>query len=166
LQCVFGCVYEGQISEDAVLAAAERMVGVGVDEINLADTTGMATPRAIRHFIQKFQKEFPAVRISLHLHDTRGLGLANMFSGYEAGIRSFDVCTGGLGGCPFVKGAAGNVPAEDAVNMFESLGVSTGIDLPALCEAVEFLENTLDRSLPGRMNRVLAHQQKCAPQGR
>ena len=93
--------------------------------------------------------------MSLHLHDTRGLGLANTFSGYEAGVRSFDVCTGGLGGCPFVKGAAGNVPTEDAVNMFESLGVPTGIELPALCEAVAFLEHTLNRTLPGRMKRVL-----------
>jgi len=162
LQCAFGCVYEGRISEDAVLAAAEQMIDSGAAEINLADSTGMATPPAIRNLIQKFQKKFPDVRISLHLHDTRGLGLANMFSGYEAGVRSFDVCTGGLGGCPFIKGAAGNVPTEDAVNMFESLGVSTGIDLRALCQAVAFLENTLDRALPGRMHRVLAHQQKCA----
>ena len=162
LQCVFGCVYEGRISESAVLAAAERMVDAGAEEINLADTTGMATPRAIRRFILKFQKEFPNVRISLHLHDTRGLGLANMFAGYEAGVRSFDVCTAGLGGCPFVKGAAGNVPTEDAVNMFESMGVSTGIDLPALCEAVAYLENTLGRTLPGRMKQVLAHQEGCA----
>ena len=162
LQCVFGCVYEGRISESAVLAAAERMVDAGAEEINLADTTGMATPRAIRRFILKFQKEFPNVRISLHLHDTRGLGLANMFAGYEAGVRSFDVCAAGLGGCPFVKGAAGNVPTEDAVNMFESMGVSTGIDLPALCEAVAYLENTLGRTLPGRMKQVLAHQEGCA----
>jgi hydroxymethylglutaryl-CoA lyase len=85
-----------------------------------------------------------------------------MFSGYEAGVRSFDVCTAGLGGCPFVKGAAGNVPTEDAVNMFESMGVSTGIDLPALCEAAAFLEKVLDRALPGRMKRVLVHQEGCA----
>jgi hydroxymethylglutaryl-CoA lyase len=85
------------------------------------------------------------------------LGLANLFSGYEAGVRTFDVCTGGLGGCPFVKGAAGNVPTEDAVNMFESLGIPTGIDLKLLCEAVSFLEKTLDRTLPGRMKRVLEH---------
>lgn len=161
LQCVFGCVYEGQISENAVLAAAEQMVGVGAAEINLADTTGMATPHAIRHLIRKFQKEFPDVRVSLHLHDTRGLGLANLFSGYEAGVRSFDACTGGLGGCPFVKGAAGNVPTEDAVNMFETMGISTGIDLKMLCEAVTYLENALDRTLPGRMQRVLQYRQNC-----
>jgi hydroxymethylglutaryl-CoA lyase len=158
LQCVFGCVYEGRISEDAVLTAAQKMIAAGATEINLADTTGMATPLSIRNMVQRFRKEFTDTTVSLHLHDTRGLGLANTFSGYEAGVRIFDVCTGGLGGCPFVKGAAGNVPTEDAVNMFESLGVSTGIDLSALCEAVAFLENTLERTLPGRMSRVLRHQ--------
>ena len=161
LQCAFGCVYEGRISEAAVLAAAERMIGVGASEINLADSTGMATPHTIRNLVQKFQREFPDVGISLHLHDTRGLGLANMFSGYEAGVRAFDVCTGGLGGCPFIKGAAGNVPTEDAVNMFEALGVPTGIKLPALCEAVAFLEKAFDRALPGKMKRVFSQQQKC-----
>ena len=158
LQCVFGCVYEGRISEDAVFTAAQKMIAAGATEINLADTTGMATPLSIRNMVQRFRKEFTDTTVSLHLHDTRGLGLANTFSGYEAGVRIFDVCTGGLGGCPFVKGAAGNVPTEDAVNMFESLGVSTGIDLSALCEAVAFLENTLERTLPGRMSRVLRHQ--------
>ena len=155
LQCVFGCVYEGLISEDAVLAASEKMVKAGVKEINLADTTGMATPLSIRHMVRSFSKEFPDVKASLHLHDTRGLGLANMFSGYEAGVRSFDVCAGGLGGCPFVKGAAGNVPTEDAVNMFETMDIATGIDLSILNEAVAFLESKLGRKLPGRMKRVL-----------
>ena len=161
LQCVFGCVYEGRISENAVLNAARKMVAAGAKEINLADTTGMATPVSIRNMVHRFKKEFADITVSLHLHDTRGLGLANAFSGFEAGVRIFDVCTGGLGGCPFVKGAAGNVPTEDAVNMFESLGVPTGIDLAALVEAVAFLENILERTLPGRMRRVLANQKTC-----
>jgi hydroxymethylglutaryl-CoA lyase len=161
LQCVFGCVYEGRILENAVLNAARKMVAAGAKEINLADTTGMATPVSIRNMVHRFKKEFADITVSLHLHDTRGLGLANAFSGFEAGVRIFDVCTGGLGGCPFVKGAAGNVPTEDAVNMFESLGVPTGIDLAALVEAVAFLENTLERTLPGRMHRVLANQKTC-----
>ncbi|MGD8834390.1 MAG: hydroxymethylglutaryl-CoA lyase [Desulfobacteraceae bacterium] len=158
LQCVFGCVYEGPVSEKAVLSAAEKMVQTGVQELNLADTTGMATPLAVQHIIRRMDQEFPHIRISLHLHDTRGLGLANMWAGYEAGVRSFDVCAGGLGGCPFVRGAAGNVPTEDAVNMFENSGISTGIDLGRLCEAVEFLESKLGRRLPGRMKHVLASQ--------
>ena len=155
LQCVFGCVYEGIVSENTVLSAAEKMVRAGAREINLADTTGMADPYSIRRVVGRVNREFPDVRISLHLHDTRGLGLANMFSGYETGIRFFDVCTGGLGGCPFVKGAAGNVPTEDAVNMFESMGVKTHIDIPALCKALDYLENILGRALPGRMKNVV-----------
>lgn len=163
LQSAFGCVYEGAISEDAVLAAAEKMNSVGVNEINLADSSGMATPPSIRSLVGLVTREFPDISISLHLHDTRGLGLANMFTGYEAGVRVFDVCAGGLGGCPFVKGAAGNVPTEDAVNMFESMGIDTGIELKTLIGAVEFLEKTLNRTLPGRMHRVLRFQQPCRP---
>ena len=161
LQCVFGCVYEGYISEDAVLRAAEKMVATGVKEINLADTTGMATPLSIRTLVDRVRSTFPEITVSLHLHDTRGLGLANLFAGYEIGVRSFDTCTAGLGGCPFVKGAAGNVPTEDAVNLFESMGIATGIDLAALCDAVVYLETVLGRSLPGRMQRVLALTQTC-----
>lgn len=161
LQSAFGCVYEGAISEGAVLAAVEKMVSVGVDEINLADSSGMATPASIRSLVGLVRREFPGTGISLHLHDTRGLGLANMLSGYEAGVRVFDVCIGGLGGCPFIKGAAGNVPTEDAVNMFESMGIDTGIELQNLIGAVEFLEKTLNRTLPGHMRRVLKFQQSC-----
>jgi hydroxymethylglutaryl-CoA lyase len=164
LQSAFGCVYEGTISESAVLAAAEKMTLAGVNEINLADSSGMANPYSIKSLVELVTQEFPEVRISLHLHDTRGLGLVNMFSGYEAGVRVFDVCTGGLGGCPFIKGAAGNVPTEDAVNMFESMGIDTGIELNTLIEAVAFLEKTLNRALPGRMKRVLSFQQSCDTQ--
>ena len=164
LQSAFGCVYEGAICESAVLAAAEKMTAAGVNEINLADSSGMANPHSIRSLVRLVAREFPKIRISLHLHDTRGLGLANMFSGYEAGVRVFDVCAGGLGGCPFIKGAAGNVPTEDAVNMFESMGIDTGIKLKPLIEAVAFLEKTLNRPLPGRMTRVLSFQQSCGVQ--
>ena len=161
LQSAFGCVYEGPISESSVLAAAEKMIAAGVDEINLADSTGMANPQTIRSLVGLVTRQFPDVRISLHLHDTRGLGLANMFSGYEVGVRIFDVCAGGLGGCPFIKGAAGNVPTEDAVHMFESMGIATGIELKSLMGAVDYLENSLGRSLPGRLKRVLDFQQNC-----
>ena len=161
LQCAFGCVYEGRISEEVVLSAAEEMVQAGAKEINLADTTGMATPYSVRSLIRRVKKAFPDIRISLHLHDTRGLGLANMLSGYEVGIRIFDVCAGGLGGCPFVKGAAGNVPTEDAVNMFESMGIRTGMDLKGICDAVAVLEDALGRKLPGRMKRVLEYKGTC-----
>lgn len=161
LQSAFGCVYEGAIAEGAVLAAAERLVSAGIDEMNLADSTGMATPRSIRSMVRRISAALPEARLSLHLHDTRGLGLANMFSGYEEGVRIFDVCAGGLGGCPFIKGAAGNVPTEDAVHMFEAMGIATGVNLAAVIEAVTFLEETLNRKLPGRMKRVLSQRETC-----
>lgn len=162
LQCSFGCVYEGLIPENTVFQAIEKMADTGVREINLADSTGMATPYAIRQMIGRFKKEYPKIRISLHLHDTRGMGLANLFAGYEAGVRIFDVCAGGLGGCPFIKGAAGNVATEDAVNMLESMGIPTGVDLQQLCNAVTLLEKTLNRQLPGRMSQVLKSKHFCA----
>ena len=156
LQCSFGCAYEGKIAESAVLSAAEKLSRAGAAEINLADSTGMANPEAIQSLVGKVRAEFPLVGLSLHLHDTRGLGMANMYAGYRAGVRVFDVCTGGLGGCPFIRGAAGNVPTEDAVNMFDSLGVKTGIDVKALCDTVALLEVLLERKLPGRMKTVIA----------
>ena len=131
------------------------MASAGADEVSLADTTGMGNPRQVRSLVRRVGKELPRMDLSLHLHDTRGLGLANMYVGYEEGVRIFDVCAGGLGGCPFVKGAAGNVPAEDAVHMFEAMGVETGIDLAKMSKVVEELESLLGRPLPGRMTRVL-----------
>jgi hydroxymethylglutaryl-CoA lyase len=161
IQCAFGCVYEGAVPPDAVFAAAQAMVNAGADEINLADTTGMGNPGQVRSLVREIGRRFPGTDVSLHLHDTRGLGLANMFAGYEEGVRVFDVCAGGLGGCPFVKGAAGNVPTEDAVNMFESMGVATGIDLKGMTRVVDELELLLGRQLPGRMTRVLKAQLPC-----
>lgn len=155
VQCAFGCVYEGKIPEEIVVATAEAMATAGTKEINLADTTGMGNPVQIRRLVGKIRKNLPKQALSLHLHDTRGLGLTNMLAGYEEGVRIFDVCSGGLGGCPFVKGAAGNVPTEDAVHMFEAIGLDTGIDLQKMGNVVEELEAILGRQLPGRMTRVL-----------
>lgn len=155
VQCAFGCVYEGRIAEGKVLSAAEAMVQAGADELNLADTTGMGQPRQMRSLVKMVKKNLPQVKISLHLHDTRGLGLTNMFVAYEEGVNIFDVCAGGLGGCPFIKGAAGNVPTEDAAYMFATMGVETGIDLQNLIKVVEELERILERPLPGKMARVL-----------
>ena len=155
LQCVFGCVYQGAVEESRVLRASEIMAKAGASEINLADTTGMANPPQVRRVCKKFREILLEHPIVLHLHNTRGLGMANMVAGYETGVRIFDVCTGGLGGCPFVKGAAGNVPTEDAVHLFEAMGARTGIDLEKLVKVVDLLENKLQRALPGHMSRVL-----------
>jgi hydroxymethylglutaryl-CoA lyase len=138
----------------------EAMVSAGADSVSLADTTGMGNPVQIRRLVRRIQEHLPGLKLSLHLHDTRGLGLANILAAYEVGVSAFDVCAGGLGGCPFVRGAAGNVPTEDAVNMFEEIGVKTGIDLPKLGAVVDTLETLLARRLPGRMSRVLKASQE------
>jgi hydroxymethylglutaryl-CoA lyase len=158
IQCAFGCVYEGAIPEDRVLDMAARIGATGANELNLADTTGMANPVQMRRLVSKTRAVIPHLPISIHLHDTRGLGLANMLAAYEEGVSIFDVSTGGIGGCPFVKGASGNVAAEDAVNMFHQIGIDTGIDLRALCRVVDRYEELLGRRLPGRMNRVIQSQ--------
>jgi len=158
IQCAFGCVYEGAVAEDRVVEMAGRLAETGANELNLADTTGMANPLQMKRLVAKTRAAIPHLPISIHLHDTRGLGLANMLAAHEAGVTIFDVAAGGLGGCPFVKGASGNVAAEDAVNVFEQIGVPTGIDLKALCKVVDRYEALLGRSLPGRMNRVIKSQ--------
>jgi hydroxymethylglutaryl-CoA lyase len=158
IQCAFGCVYEGAVAEDRVIEMAGRLAETGASELNLADTTGMANPLQVRRLVAKTRALLPNLTISIHLHDTRGLGLANMLAAYEAGVSIFDVSAGGLGGCPFVKGASGNVATEDAVNLFQQIGVEPGIDLKALCKVVDRYEELLGRSLPGRMNRVIKFQ--------
>lgn len=155
IQCAFGCVYEGEVPEERVVEMAAGLAQTGAREINLADTTGMADPLQVRRLVARTRDAVPQLPLSVHLHDTRGLGLANMVAAWEAGVTTFDVAAGGLGGCPFVKGASGNVAAEDAVNLFERMGVPTGIDLKALCRVVERYEDLLGRGLPGRMSRVL-----------
>jgi len=158
IQCAFGCVYEGAVAEDRVIEMAVRLAETGANELNLADTTGMANPLQVRRLIAKTRAAISQFPISIHLHDTRGLGLANMLAAYEEGVNIFDVSAGGLGGCPFVKGASGNVAAEDAVNLFEQIGVATGIDLEAICKVVDRYEEILGRRLPGRMNQVIKSQ--------
>jgi hydroxymethylglutaryl-CoA lyase len=155
VQCAFGCVDEGQVPEDAVLATVQRLVAAGAAEVNLADTSGLAHPLQVRQVVARIRAAVPEAMLSLHLHDARGLGLANMFAGYEAGVRLFDVCVGGLGGCPFVKGAAGNVAAEDAVHLFEQMGEETGINLRRLVKVTQRYEELLVRELPGKMSRVI-----------
>jgi hydroxymethylglutaryl-CoA lyase len=155
LQCAFGCSDEGDIPAAKVLATVTRMVEAGADEINLADTTGMAGPHQIKQLVARIRSAYPQVTLSLHCHDTRGLGLVNLYAGYEAGVRIFDTSAGGLGGCPFVQGAGGNVATEDAVHLFAGMGRETGIDRDLFCRVVDHYETLLERPLPGRMCRVL-----------
>ena len=137
LSTAFGCSIAGNVPEALVVTLAEKLVALGVDEVGLADTTGYANPGQVRRLFDQVRAQLGERCASAHMHNTRGLGLANAFAAYEAGIRIFDSSMGGIGGCPFAPGASGNVVTEDLVFMFESMGVSTGVDLEKLFAARE-----------------------------
>ena len=135
----FGCTMQGEVPEDDVVRLAVMLAEAGVDCIALADTVGYANPAQIRRLFRKVKKEIGGKLEAAHLHNTRGLGLANALAAYEEGVRHFDSSMGGLGGCPFAPGASGNVITEDLVFMFESMGVPTGVDFGKLMEARKLL---------------------------
>ena len=141
----FGCAIEGRVAEAEVCALAAHFAAAGAHQIALADTVGYADPAAVRRLFKAVAGQVGAERLSAHFHDTRGLGLANVLAALDVGVRRFDGSLGGLGGCPFAPGATGNIVTEDLVFMLESMGLATGVDLPALV-AVRAI---LARSLPG-----------------
>ena len=154
LSTVFGCPYEGQVSVERSVELASRLLEMGADEIALGDTTGMGNPNLVTEVITAMEAAgIPLSKLALHMHDTRGTGLVNILAGYQAGIRTFDGSTGGVGGCPYAPGASGNVATEDIVNLFECMGISTGIDLDNAVMTAADLSNTLGRDLPGRYYR-------------
>src|SRR5688572_10077523 len=154
ISVAFGCPFEGAVEERAVLMDVERFVGLGVEHVALGDTTGMATP----HAVKRMMKQLPSgVMPIAHFHDTRGTGLVNYVAAYEAGVRHFDSSFGGVGGHPakvkYGGGHTGNVCTEDLVNLFESMGIDTGIDVDGLLATAESCEQALGRELHGRVTR-------------
>lgn len=145
LSTAFGCTLQGVVPEDEVIALAVACAEAGVDEVGLSDTTGMAHPAQVRRLFTRLRAELGDKAGAAHLHNTRGLGLANCLAAYDVGVRSFDSSLGGLGGCPYAPGASGNVVTEDLVFMFEAMGVSTGVDIHRLIAARE----PLKAGLPG-----------------
>ncbi|MEM0984732.1 MAG: hydroxymethylglutaryl-CoA lyase [Pseudomonadota bacterium] len=144
LSTAFGCTLEGPIPDATILRLANRLMESGCDEVGLSDTTGYGDPGAMKRLIRAVRAEVGADALTgVHLHNTRGLGLANVLAAYEEGITTFDSSLGGLGGCPTAPGASGNVVTEDLVFMFEAMGVTTGIDLDALMACREILSGAL-----------------------
>jgi hydroxymethylglutaryl-CoA lyase len=141
----FGCTLQGEVPEDDVVRMAAQAIAAGADEAGLSDTTGMANPAQVRRLFQRVRAEIGEHTGAAHLHNTRGLGLANCLAAYDVGVRTFDASLGGLGGCPFAPGASGNVVTEDLVFMLEAMGVRTGIDIDRLLAARE----PLRAGLPG-----------------
>lgn len=150
----FGCPYEGAVSRDRLYRLFEQLVGFSCPVIFLADTTGMALPHEVAELVGDLQQRWPHQKIGLHLHNTRGLGLANALAGLQAGVRDFESSIGGLGGCPFAPRAVGNICTEDFVHMAEGIGFSTGLDLGRLILAADLAQSTLRRALPGMVMRA------------
>ncbi len=132
LSTAFGCTLQGLVPDDEVVRLAAALAQAGADEIGLSDTTGMANPAQVRRLFQRVRAEIGARTGAAHMHNTRGLGLANCLAAWDVGVRTFDSSQGGLGGCPYAPGASGNVVTEDLVFMFEAMGVRTGVDLERL----------------------------------
>jgi hydroxymethylglutaryl-CoA lyase len=145
LSTAFGCTLQGAVDEDDVIRLAVACVEAGVDEVGLSDTTGMANPTQVRRLFTRLRAELGERAGAAHMHNTRGLGLANCLAAYDVGVRTFDASLGGLGGCPYAPGASGNVVTEDLVFMFEAMGVRTGVDLSKLIAA----RDPLKAGLPG-----------------
>ncbi len=157
LSTTFGCPFEGHVHEDVVLDFVERFIDAGIDGISLADTTGMANPRQVRELAGRVLDQFPPpdeMFYTLHFHNTRGMGLANVIAGIEAGVRSFDGSVSGLGGCPFAPGATGNICTEDMVNMLEDMGYDTRVDLAKLLAVARRIPNVVGHDVPGQVMKA------------
>ncbi len=151
LSTSFGCPFEGAISEDSVLAFTEQFLALGFDGVSLADTTGMANPRQVESLAGKAVRRFPGAEITLHFHNTRGMGLANVVAGLNAGVVHYDGSIAGLGGCPFAPGATGNICTEDLVNMLHDMGYETGVDLDRLIGCSKQIAALVGHDVPGQV---------------
>jgi hydroxymethylglutaryl-CoA lyase len=150
-----GCPYQGEVTPDEVERVVLLMKGIGVDHCGIADTIGVGTPKRVQAAMARALKHFPLSEVSGHFHDTYGQALANIYACLELGIHTFDASVAGLGGCPYAKGATGNVGTEDVLFMLNGLGLETGIDIERLIDAAEYISNLLGRKPVSRTGNAL-----------
>jgi hydroxymethylglutaryl-CoA lyase len=153
---VFGCPYEGNVSVEQVIRVSERLFDMGIDELSLGDTIGVATPKQVQELLAIVLKRFPKEKLAMHFHDTRGTALANILISLEMGITTFDSSLGGLGGCPYAPGASGNVATDDLVYMLHGMDIATGIDVGRLMEAALFIQEKIGRPLSSRYLQTIS----------
>lgn len=158
LSVCFGCPYEGEVSETKVMELAKTLYKMGCYEVSIGDTIGIANPAQVERIFKKLKKIIPATKLAGHFHDTRGLALTNILAAYKLGIKTFDSSIAGLGGCPYAKGASGNVSTEDVVNMFEQLNINTGLDINKLVKANIWLSGVIAHELQSKVGRALKEQ--------
>ncbi|MBA2449148.1 MAG: hydroxymethylglutaryl-CoA lyase [Chloroflexi bacterium] len=156
---VFGCPYQGAVAPEAVLHVAERLLELGVDELSLGDTIGVATPRVVEAVLAPAAERFGVDRVGLHFHDTRGTALANTLLALQMGYQIFDSSAGGLGGCPFALGAAGNLATEDLLYFLNGLGIETGVNLETVISASGFIEDQVGHPLTSKVYQAVRSQE-------
>jgi hydroxymethylglutaryl-CoA lyase len=154
LSTCFGCPMEGDVPQDEVLRWAGRFADLGVRGLTVCDTTGMAHPAQVGEMVRALRDRFAGLQLTLHFHNTRGMGLANVLAAVQGGIDRFDGSLGGLGGCPYAPGASGNISSEDAIHMLEAMGHDTGIDLPRLLDVARHLPRLLGHDVPGQVAKA------------
>jgi hydroxymethylglutaryl-CoA lyase len=156
ISCVLGCPYEGEIAVDAVADVAEQLHDLGCYEISLGDTIGTGTPKKARALVHRVGTIVPIERVAVHFHDTYGQALANIYASLEEGVRVIDSSVAGLGGCPYAKGASGNVATEDLVYMLNGLGLATGVDLGKLVDVAIWISGELGKPIGSKVGKAMA----------
>ncbi|MDP2008264.1 MAG: hydroxymethylglutaryl-CoA lyase [Rubrivivax sp.] len=162
VSCALGCPYQGEVTPDEVERVVRLMKAIGVDHCGIADTLGIGTPRRAQAALERALKHYPVSEVSGHFHDTYGQALANIYACLQLGVHVFDTSIGGLGGCPYAKGATGNVATEDVVFMLHGMGIDTGLDLDALVDAGAYISGVLGRPPVSRVARALLAQRGVA----
>jgi len=154
----FGCPYEGDVAPEAVADVVDALEQLGIEEISLGDTNGIAVPSRVGAVLEAVSKRVSLDRIAVHFHDTNGRALANVYAALEAGVCIVDASAGGLGGCPYSPGASGNLATEDLISMLDGMGIESGVSLEKVCEASSYMEKVLNRELPSRVLKAI----RCA----
>jgi len=154
LSTCFGCPMEGEVPQSVVEEFAQRFVDLGVRGLTICDTTGMANPKQVTSMAQSLQDKFPQTQLTMHFHNTRGMGLANVLAAVQANIVRFDGSLGGLGGCPYAPGASGNISSEDAIHMLDAMGYDTGINIPKLLVLARELPQIVGHAVPGQVAKA------------
>jgi hydroxymethylglutaryl-CoA lyase len=154
LSTAFGCPMEGDVPQEEVLGWARRFADLGVRGVTICDTTGMAHPAQVARMCEEAQRRFPGLQLTLHFHNTRGMGLANVLAAAQSGIERFDGSLGGLGGCPYAPGASGNICSEDTIHMLQAMGYDTGIDLAKLLQVARALPAVVGHEVPGQVAKA------------
>ena len=162
ISCALGCPYQGEVTPDEVERVVLLMKGIGVDHCGVADTIGVGTPKRAQAALERALKHYPADQVSGHFHDTYGQALANIYACLELGIHTFDASVAGLGGCPYAKGATGNVGTEDVLFMLDGLGIETGVDIERLVDAAAFISQRLGRKPVSRTGNALLAKRAAA----